>query len=68
MSKYHNLEPFEDTGHTRQLRQWLNVLFILGAIVGMAWFTWGDRDTAIYIMIGAGVLKFVELTLRIAKL
>jgi hypothetical protein len=68
MSKYHNLERFEDKGQLRWLRQWLNLGFILGAIVGMIWFTKGDRDTAIYIMIGAGVLKFIELTLRIAKL
>ena len=68
MSKYHNLQPFEDTGCLRWLRQWLNLAFIIGAIVGMIWFTKGDQDTAIYIMIGAGVFKFVELTLRIAKL
>lgn len=68
MSKYHNLQPFVDTGRTRRLRQWLNILFIVGAIVGMAWYSWSDRDTGIYIMIGAGVLKFIELALRIAKL
>ena len=68
MSKYHNLERFEDNGQLRWLRQWLNLGFILGAIVGMIWFMKGDHDTAIYIMIGAGVFKFVELTLRIAKL
>jgi len=68
MSKYHHLQPFEDTGRLRHLRQWLNLLFIIGAIVGMIWFSRGDRDTGIYIMIGAGALKFVELTLRIARL
>jgi hypothetical protein len=68
MSKYHNLEPFEDTGRTRRLRQWLNLLFIVGAVAGMALFTWKDHDAGIYVMIGAGVLKFIELTLRIAKL
>lgn len=68
MNRYNNLQPFEDTGRLRKLRWWLNVIFIIGAIVGMIWFTRGDRDTAIYIMIGAGVLKFIELSLRIAKL
>lgn len=68
MSKYHHLQPFEDKGRFRVLRQWLNLIFIIGAIVGMIWFMKGDHDTAIYIMIGAGVFKFVELTLRIAKL
>ena len=68
MNKYNNLQPFEDKGKLRHLRQRLNLLFIIGAIVGMIWYTKGDRDTAIYIMIGAGVFKFIELSLRIAKL
>ncbi len=68
MNKYNNLQTFEDKGKLRHLRQWLNLLFIIGAIVGMIWYTKGDRDTAIYIMIGAGVFKFIELSLRIAKL
>lgn len=68
MNRYNNLEPFKDTGHLRGIRQWLNIIFILGAIVGMLWYVTADRDTAIYIMIGAVVFKFVELTLRIAKL
>lgn len=68
MNRYNNLEPFKDTGRLRGIRQWLNIIFILGAIVGMLWYVTADRDTAIYIMIGAVVFKFVELTLRIAKL
>ncbi|MBR6276587.1 MAG: hypothetical protein IKR31_06630 [Prevotella sp.] len=68
MSKYHDLQPFEDTGRLRGLRQWLNLLFIIGAIVGMLWYMKADHDTAVYIMIGAGVFKFIELSLRIAKL
>ena len=68
MSKYHHLQPFEDTGRLHVLRQWLNLFFIIGAIVGMIWYLKADHDTAIYIMIGAVVFKFIELTLRIAKL
>lgn len=68
MSKYHDLQPFKDTGRLRGLRQWLNLIFILGAIIGMIWYMKADRDTAVYIMIGAVAFKFVELTLRIAKL
>ena len=41
MSKYHNLEPFKDTGRLRGLRQWLNLIFIIGAIVGMLWYMKG---------------------------
>lgn len=68
MSKYHHLHPIEDTGRLRVLRQWLNIIFMLGAVVGMVWYVTADHDTAIYIMIGAVVFKFIELTLRIAKL
>ena len=41
MNKYNNLQPFEDKGKLRHLRQWLNLLFIIGAIVGMIWYTKG---------------------------
>jgi hypothetical protein len=68
MSRYSNLQPFEDKGRLRVLRQWLNLIFIIGAVAGMAWYVWGDHETAVYIMIGAVIPKFIELTLRIAKL
>lgn len=68
MSKYHHLHPIEDGGSLRILRQWLNIIFMAGAVVGMVWYMVADHNTAVYIMIGAVVFKFVELTLRIAKL
>lgn len=68
MNEHRRLQKFEDTGRFRWLRQWLNLLFIIGAIVGMICYTKADHETAVYIMIGAGVFKFIELTLRIAKL
>ena len=68
MNEHNRLQKFEDTGRLRDLRQWLNLIFIIGAAVGMIWYMKADHDTAIYIMIGAGVFKFIELTLRIAKL
>ncbi len=68
MSKYHHLQPFEDTGRFRTLRLWLNIIFMVGAIAGMLWYVKFDHDTGIYIMIAAIVFKFVELTLRIAKM
>ena len=32
----HNLEPFTDSSRTRRLRFWLNVIFLIGAIAGLA--------------------------------
>ncbi len=68
MSKYNHLKPLDEKGRTHTLRQWLNAIFMLGAIIGMVWYVTADHDTAIYIMIGAVVFKFIELTLRIARL
>lgn len=64
----HHLKPFRDEGRFRQLRFWLNIAFMVGAVAGMAlWFT-AYHDAAIYILIAASIPKFVELTLRIMKL
>ena len=67
-NRYSNLRPFRDEGRLRKLRFWLNIGFILGALLGMAVFTWYSREPGIYILIGASVLKFIELTLRMMKL
>lgn len=64
----HNLEPFRDEGRLKVLRQWLNIIFMVGAAAGMAIFALGHRITGLYVMIGASVFKFVELTLRMLKL
>ena len=49
------------------LRNWLNTFFILGAIVGMCIYFFGDRDTGTYIVLGSMVLKFVECIFRVMK-
>ena len=70
MRERHHLKPLDadSRGRLHWLRQWLNLIFIIGAIVGMIWYVKGDHITAIYILIGAVVFKFIELTLRIARL
>ena len=68
MSRYNNQKPFRDEGQLRWLRQWLNIIFIVGAAVGMAWYFMANRETGLYIIGGACLFKFVELALRIAKL
>lgn len=68
MNRYNHLKPFRDEGRLRVLRQWLNIIFILGAIVGMVWYFTAGKETGLYIIGGACVFKFVELALRIAKL
>lgn len=58
----------ENRGKTFVLRQWLNLLFIVLAIVGMIlWYSY-SHDVGAYMLIAASVFKFVELSLRIMKI
>ena len=68
MNKYNNLRPFKDEGRTYRLRQWMNVVFILSALVGMGVYFWSSQTVGLYIVGAACVLKFIELTLRMMKL
>ena len=68
MNKYNNLEPFQDKGKLRKLRQWINIIFILTSIVGLVWYFMASKETGLYILVVACVFKFIELVLRIAKL
>lgn len=57
-------------GHDRffHTRQWLNGIFMLGAIVGViVALTAEDRTVGIIIVLGAMVLKFVEALLRVIR-
>ena len=51
----------------RMLRQWLNILFIIGAIVGVAVFYKYDSEKGTIVIIAAMVLKFIECALRLMK-
>ena len=66
--KRHNLEPFRDSSKTRALRLWLNIIFMIGAIVGLIVYFYYSQQLSIYILIGASVFKFIELALRILKI
>lgn len=46
------------------IRNILNSIFILGALVGMGVYFWKDQTTGGVIIIGAMVFKFVECCLR----
>ena len=47
-----------------KLRNVLNLIFMLGAIVGVAAYMLSDQDTGIYIIMGSMAFKVVECTLR----
>ena len=61
-------EPIHDESQFKQLRFWLNIIFLAAATVGMVlWFT-NYRTLSTYVLIGAIIPKFIEVTLRILKL
>jgi len=49
------------------VRQVLDVIFIIGAIAGVISFVWGDRQTGLYIVMVAMVVKMAESALRIMR-
>ena len=49
------------------LRNWLNFLFILGAIAGMFLYYKVSRETGIYVILGSMMIKFTESALRMMK-
>lgn len=62
------LTPFADEGRFRKLKWWCNLVFILGALCGMAIYMWGDKTLGTYILIASTLFKFIEVALRILKL
>lgn len=46
------------------LRNWLNFLFIVGAIAGLLIYYKVSRETGIYVILGSMMIKFTESALR----
>lgn len=67
-SRHSGLEPFRDESRTRVLRFWLNVIFMVGVVVGIIVYYRYSQHTSMIILIVASVFKFIELALRILKI
>lgn len=54
--------------NTLVIRNWLNIIFMLGAIIGLIllYFT-HHKETGIYIILISMVVKFAEAALRMLK-
>ena len=50
------------------LRNVLNTVFVLGALVGVVCYVAYDRTVGTYIVIGSLPLKFIEAALRLIKI
>jgi Na+/H+ antiporter NhaD/arsenite permease-like protein len=48
----------------RVLRNWLNFIFIIGALVGMLIYVKYSRETGIYVILASMIVKFTESALR----
>ena len=49
------------------IRNWLNLVFIIAAAIGMYIFYFGSREKGTYIILGAMIIKFIESGLRMMK-
>jgi len=58
----HHRKPKRD--NILYLRQWLNIIFMLGAIAGMGVYFFGDKTTGTIVILISMVFKIVECTLR----
>lgn len=56
-----------DNDRLLQLRNVLNVIFMLGAIVGVFFYVSADKETGTYIILGAMVFKIAESSLRLLR-
>lgn len=49
------------------LRQWLNIIFMLGAIVGVCLYFFANQQVGTIVILGAMVFKMIECVLRFMK-
>ena len=58
----------ESNDHFRNVRQWLNILFMIGAVVGVLVYIFHTPQTlGIIIILVAMVFKIIECALRFIK-
>lgn len=51
-----------------RIRNVLNLIFMVGAIVGVIYYVSADKQTGIYIILGAMVFKIMESAIRILRI
>ena len=51
-----------------KLRNILNIIFIIGAVVGMIYYFFVDDYIGTFIILGAMCFKFTEATIRLLKI
>ena len=50
------------------VRNWLNLIFMLGAVVGLLYYLLHSKEVGTYIILCSMVVKFCESALRMMKI
>lgn len=53
--------------NTLVIRNWLNFIFMLGAVIGLIFYFTHHKETGIFIILISMVVKFAEAALRMFK-
>lgn len=61
------LEPIKRGGQYPVLRNWLNAIFMIGALIGVVVFYWSDNTVGTIIILASMVFKIIECGLRFLK-
>lgn len=68
IERRHRGEQEPQNDHFRTTRQWLNIIFMVGAVVGVAVYLLHTPQTlGIIIILAAMVFKIIECALRFIK-
>lgn len=68
IERRHRGEENSKPDQFRNIRQWLNIIFMVGAVVGVAFYLLHTPQTlGIIIILSAMVFKIVECALRFIK-
>ncbi len=64
----HRMRPINDKGKFFSIRQWLNGIFMLGALVGVFVYVFAEnQNIGIYIILVSMAIKIIETVLRMMK-
>lgn len=61
---HHSLKEHRKPDPHRNLRQWLNIIFMVGAVVGMCVFCFSNPTVGVIIILCAMVFKMAECAFR----
>ncbi|MCH5309577.1 MAG: hypothetical protein J1E58_06900 [Prevotella sp.] len=50
-----------------KIRNWLNIIFMIGALVGVIYYLSADKTVGIYIILVAMCFKIVEASMRMIR-